>query len=112
MAPMITTIARPSGPPVSMLSRKLTNSMPKRLNSSSTSRKWRTERAMRSHAQTRTACLHAADPVGVLLCDFVAALGSHLPQVVHLGLRVLINGAHPEVKRGAFHRRRAPYFST
>jgi hypothetical protein len=35
-----------------------------------------------------------------------------LPQVVHLCLRVLINGAHPEVKRGAFQRRRTPYFST
>ena len=62
--------------------------------------------------QTRTACLHAADPVDVLLGDFVTALGGHLAKVVHLCLRVLVDGAHPEVERGAFHRRRPPYLST
>ena len=38
-SPMMMTTARPSGPPVSRFSRKLTNSMPRWLSSSSTSRK-------------------------------------------------------------------------
>jgi hypothetical protein len=53
MAPMMTTMARPSGPPVSICSRKLTNSMFSRFSSSRTSRKWRVERAMRSQAVLR-----------------------------------------------------------
>jgi hypothetical protein len=54
IAPTITTIARPSRPPVSIFSRKLTNSMLRWLNSSSTSRKWRTLLATLSKAATRT----------------------------------------------------------
>ncbi len=54
MAPTITTIARPNGPPVSMFSRMLTNSMFRWLSSSSTSKKWRTFLATRSNAATRT----------------------------------------------------------
>jgi len=54
MAPMITTMALPKGPPVSICSRKLTNSILSRFSSSRTSRKCFTERAIRSEAQTKT----------------------------------------------------------
>jgi len=41
--------------------------------------------------------LHAADSVRVLLNDLEAALSSHLPQVVQLGLRVLIDAGDPHI---------------
>ena len=50
---MMTTAARPSGPPVSICSLKLTNSMLSRIISSRTSRKCLVDRAIRSQAQTR-----------------------------------------------------------
>lgn len=46
MAPMMTTTARPSGPPVSICSRKLMNSILSWFSSSSTSRKCFNERAI------------------------------------------------------------------
>src|ERR1035441_6925042 len=54
MAPMMTAMAGPGGPPVSMFSRKLTYSMLSRLSSSRTSRKCLTDLAIRSEAQTST----------------------------------------------------------
>ena len=100
MAPMMMTMARPSGPPVSMFSRNETNSTPVPVQ-------------IIEHRQ-EVACgacdaiarpdqdniepaaagighhlieswplgLGAADPVGVLLDDLIAALGGHLTQVV------------------------------
>ena len=47
--------------------------------------------------QTGPARLHATDPVGVLLRNFVAALSGHLAQVMELGLRALINGRDPHI---------------
>ena len=109
MAPMITTMARPSGPPVSICSRKLTNSMPSRFSSSSTSRKClstgRSDRKPRPgpHRSGRgghpASCSsspgrRALAPLirSVYSCDdLVAALSGHLAQVVELGLRMLID---------------------
>ncbi len=54
--------------------------------------------------QTGPAGLGAADPIGVLLDDLIAALGGHLAQVVELGLGMLIDGRDPHVKGGAFHK--------
>ncbi len=123
---MMVTTARPSGPPVSICSRKLTNSTPRWFSSSSTSKKCFTDRAILSEAQTRTtskrpaACvmhhlvqtrparLRAADPVGILLDDLIAALRGHLAEVIELGLRMLIEARDPEIKGGAFHLRRPP----
>ena len=58
-----------------------------------------------AHQVTETwpAGLHAADPVGVLLDDLEAALGSHLTQVMNLSLGVLIDRADSEVQDGPFH---------
>ena len=56
--------------------------------------------------ESRPFGLHAADPIGVLLHDLEAALGSHLAQVKQLRLGVLVDGAHPQVKGGALHARR------
>ena len=123
MAPMITTRARPSGPPVSIFSRKLTYSTPIRSNSSSTSRKCFTDLAIRSEAQTKTHIepaaagvghhlvkagpfgLRAADSVGVLGYDLEAALAGHLPEVIQLRLRMLIDSADPHIEPGALHAR-------
>ena len=44
-----------------------------------------------------TAGLHAGDPVGVFLDDLIATLSCHLPQVVKLGFRVLIDRTHPHI---------------
>jgi hypothetical protein len=63
MAPTITDIGRPNGPPVSIFSRKLTNSISRWLSSSSTSKKWRTFLATLSNTATRTTskrCLPAS----------------------------------------------------
>ena len=124
MAPMMVTTARPRGPPVSICSRKLTNSIPRWFSSSSTSKKCFTDRRdpVRSPDQdhieaaaagvahqfieTRPACLHAGDPVCVLLDDLIAALRGHLAQVIDLGLRMLIEARDPDIKGGAFHLRR------
>jgi hypothetical protein len=43
-------------------------------------------------------CLRSADPVCELCYYFVAALRSHLAQVVQLRFRVLINGRDPHIK--------------
>src|ERR1035441_9281110 len=90
--PMITTTARPSGPAVSICSRKLMNFMFSRFNSSNTSRKCLVELAIRSQAQTQddvepaTACishqaietgparLRAGDPVRELVHDLLCRL--------------------------------------
>ena len=50
--------------------------------------------------------LGAADPVGVLADNFVAALAGHLAEVVELRFRMLIEGRHPHIESGAFHPRR------
>ena len=128
MAPMMTTMARPSGPPVSIVLRKLMNSMFSRFSSSSTSRKCRTERAIRSDAQTRTTSnwprrasahhliesrplgLSAGDPVGILVHDLIATLSSHLPQIEQLRLRMLIDGRYPHIESGALHARLLFFF--
>ena len=47
--------------------------------------------------------LHATDPVGVFLHDFIAALGSQLFQVEELSFRMLVDGADSHVEGGALH---------
>ena len=42
--------------------------------------------------ESRPFGLHAADPIGVLVDDLVAALGSHLAQVEELCFRMLVDG--------------------
>ncbi len=56
--------------------------------------------------ETRPARFRAGDPVSELRHDLEAALNSHLPKIVQLCLRVLIDGRDPQVKGGAFHLRR------
>ena len=46
----------------------------------------------------------SADPVGILADDLVAALLSHLSEVIELGLGMLIDGKHSYVQGGALHR--------
>ncbi len=48
---------------------------------------------------------HAAH-AGPLQCDDKEPASGHLSQVIELGLRMLIDRAHPHIKNGAFHRRR------
>ncbi len=50
--------------------------------------------------------LGAADPVVVLVDNFVAALAGHLAEVVELRFRMLIESRHPHIESGAFHPRR------
>lgn len=53
--------------------------------------------------ETRTFDLGAADPVGILVDDLIAPLGSHLAQVIELGFGVLIEGGHSHIEGGALH---------
>src|ERR1035441_4986683 len=68
--------------------------------------------------ETRPFGLRATDPVSILIDDLEAALRSHLAQVIELRLRMLIDGAHSQVKGGALHPRRpfcfkaGPYLAT
>jgi hypothetical protein len=66
----------------------------------------RPRRASHQFVQTRPARLHTGDFVRDLRNDLIAALGSHLAEVIELGFRMLINRAHPAVDSGAFHLRR------
>ena len=54
MAPTMTTMGRPNGPPVSIFSLKEMYSTFRRFSSSSTSKKCLTDLAIRSEAQTMT----------------------------------------------------------
>jgi hypothetical protein len=49
--------------------------------------------------------LRTADLVGVLGYDLEAALAGHLPEVIQLRLRMLIDSAHPHIEPGALHAR-------
>src|SRR5271163_2678317 len=55
--------------------------------------------------KTRPPGFGAADRVGILLDDLVAALLSHLAEVVELSLGVLVQGRHTHVQCGALHKR-------
>src|SRR5437879_2857488 len=115
MAAMITVTARPSGPPVSSCSRKLTNSTPRRFSSSRVSRKWRTERqpvaapddqhlelalagVAHQPVQAGAGGAGARDPVLVDTGDLQSALRGHLAQVMQLGLGMLIQGGNSQVQ--------------
>jgi len=54
--------------------------------------------------ESRPAGLSSGDHVGVLLDDLIATLLGHLVEVVHLGFRMLIEGADSHIKGGAFHK--------
>ncbi len=119
---MMTTTARPSGPPVSICSRKLMNSTLNRFSSSSTPRKCLTDRAIPvgcpdqhdfepvatgiAHHLVQSGTLDpgAADPVRILLDDLVAALLGHLAEVMQLGLGMLIESGDRHIEGGALHR--------
>jgi hypothetical protein len=121
IAPMMMTTARPSGPPVSRFSRKLTNSMLRWLSSSSTSRKWRTDRAIRSEApdqehlevaavriskqivKTRPASFRPRDSIGVLGNDLKTPLLGHRAEIIALSLRVLVDTGYAQIKGNSFH---------
>lgn len=119
---MMVTMARPSGPLVSMFSRKLTNSTLRWLSSSKTSRKCLVDLASRSNAQTRTTSKRPwraslmmrsragrsgprpADAViGKDFDDFKAALRGHRLEVQQLGFGVLVQGADVEIECRALH---------
>ena len=51
----------------------------------------------RRAAAIASSLFRAADPVGIFLDDLVAALGSHLTEVMKLGLRMLINAGDPHI---------------
>jgi hypothetical protein len=120
---MITTTARLSGPPVSMFSRKLMNSMLRWFSSSSTSSRCLTDRARtiegpdqhyfeaaaagigQQLVETRAAGPGAGYLVGVFVLDLESPLLSQLAHVIQLGLRMLVEGRNPEIKGGAFHGR-------
>ena len=54
--------------------------------------------------ESRTLGFGSADPVGILFDDLIAALLSHLTQVIELGFGVLIEGRDSHVEGGALHR--------
>ena len=109
IAPMMTTMARPSGPPVSMISRNETNStsepveLVEHFEEVPGGAGDAIARPDQDHIEPTAAGiphhliepwppgLDAADPVRVLLNDRIAALSGHLTQVVNLRLRVLID---------------------
>src|ERR1039458_3520247 len=119
MAPTMTAMARPSGPPVSMFSRKLTNSTLRRFKSSRISRKCFTDRATRferpdqhdveppapgvGHKPIETGSLRprSADRVGVLAEDFVSASRRQGGQIAKLRLGMLVNAGNTDVKCGS-----------
>ena len=47
--------------------------------------------------------LGSADPVGIFLDDLESALCGHQAQVEQLGLRMLIEGRYPHIKRRTLH---------
>ena len=121
MAPMMITMARPSGPDVSICSRNETNSMfelvevVQHLEEMPGGAGDPIRGPDQDHIEAaaagiphqliepRPAGLAAGDPVGVFVHDLEAALGGHRTQVEQLGLRVLIDGRDPEVESGALH---------
>ncbi len=121
MAPMMTTTARPTAAGVDLLAEADELDV-EPAEFVSTSRKCRTDRAMRSEAQTRTTSKRPAagvahhgvesrtlsfgstDSVGILLDDLIATLLGHLAEVIELGLGVLIEGRDSHIEGGAFHR--------
>ena len=90
------------------------------LSSSSTSRKWRTDRAIRSEAQTRSTwkrprripkqiietrptSFSPGDPIGVLGNDLKTPLLGHRAEIIKLSLRVLIHTGYAQIKGNSFH---------
>jgi hypothetical protein len=50
--------------------------------------------------ETRALCFRAADPVSVFLHDLETALRGQRTQIIHLGLRMLVQGGNAEVDGG------------
>ena len=50
--------------------------------------------------ETRALCFRAADPVSVFVNDLETALRGQRAQIVHLGLRMLVQGGNAEVDGG------------
>ncbi len=121
MAPMMTTTARPSGPPgVDLLAEadeldvepvQLIEHLEEMLHRAGDPVRGPDQQDVETAAaaiahqgiEPRSPRPGAAHPVGILLDDLITPLLSHLAQIVELGLGVLIERRNPQIEDGALH---------